>query len=266
MKKHINLATLSDRDGFTRERRANWERGVDYWLKGPLRHVVDVGNYIADRTAALCRVSGSDKPVVVDMGFGDGWLLRALLDRKVPLRYIGLDFMHPFVQNARVQFSSVPEATFEWADFEVPNNRKFSADVVVNSFNFFELCELAQPFRNAAQFLRPGGVLHVSTIDKTYLILALSNSWGDFIDKLRLYQSLQGTKYAFQPIDLGNAVSADLYYPSVLYSTEDFLSAATESGLVFKRYKEHAFTGAVVPKIYCHYEFEKPQGRMNHEA
>jgi 2-polyprenyl-3-methyl-5-hydroxy-6-metoxy-1,4-benzoquinol methylase len=251
------IKKLSDRNEFVKKRELVWQNNIDYWLKGPLRHVVDVGDYIADRTAAFCRRSDRKRPVVVDMGFGDGWLLRALLQREVSFTYIGLDRVKAFIAHAEQEFSQVPNVSFELFDVEEPHSISISADVVVNAFNFFELSELSRPFSNAAQFLRPGGTLQVATIDKTYLILALCNSLDEFKQHLQIYESTRGTKYFFQPIDLGSGASELLCYPSVLYSTEDYLSAANENGLMLKSYKEHPFTGAVIPKIYCHYEFEK---------
>ena len=257
MKKSAALASLLDKMAYKAERASAWEKNIDYWLRGPLRHVVDVGDYIVSRTEALCCLSRRRRPVVVDMGFGDGWLLKALLRRKVRFSYVGLDCTHAFIAHARKEFADIDDVSFELLDFEEPSMRSFDADIVVNAFNFFELCELDQPFKNASQFLRGGGTLQVATIDKTYLLHALSGGWNDFRDKLSLYQTLPGIKYAFQPIDLGDGVSEALYYPSVLYSNEDYLSAAKKNHLVLNTYKENVFTGAVVPKIYCHYEFVK---------
>lgn len=259
MMPRISLDTLSDPERFRQRRAQAWARNVDYWLTGPLRHVVDVGEHIAARAEQLCRQSGRERPVVVDMGFGDAWLLRALLRRGVAFSYIGMDCTRPFVEHARAEFAHLPHARFEIVDLELPVDWTPHADVVVNSFAFFEFCDLRQGFSNASHFLSTGGTLLLSTIDKTYLMLALSQGWEDFLDKLELYQTLPGTKYAFQPIDLDTDVSATLEYPSVLYSMEDYFRAGQETGLVLRDYKEHAFTAKLVPKIYCHYEFEKKQ-------
>lgn len=257
MNRRALIATLLDPMAYKSERARNWTKNVDYWLSQPLRHVVDVGTYIASRTEALCLASGRARPVVVDMGFGSGWLLEELRRRQLVMRYVGLDCTVPFVDHAHRKFTDVDDAVFHVVDFEEPSNLTFEADVVVNAFNFFELCDLEMAFRNAAQFLRPGGTLQVATIDKSYLILALSDGWADYHRKLRAYQELPGTKYAFQPIDLGTSMSDRLYYPSILYSTEDYFSAGASHGLALRAYKEHALTGRAVPKIYCHYEFVK---------
>lgn len=257
MTSNVSLATLMDKESFRRRRAALWDKNVDYWLSGPLRHVVDVGEYIVDRAESLCLTSRRKMPVVVDMGCGNAWLLREFLRRQFRCFYFGLDSTKKFIETARAEFAEEADARFEIVDLELPIEREFGADLVVNSFNFLELCDLSEAFSNASRFLREGGTLQIATIDKTYLLLAISDGWGDFIEKLRLYAELPGTKYAFQPIDLGDGVSESLLYPSVLYSTDDYLTAAREHGLELQYYREHIFTAAHVPKIYCHFEFRK---------
>lgn len=258
MRKTLRLSTLSDKATFKLQRNAAWARNIDYWLQGPLRHVADIGDTIASRTAQLCQNCGRDRPIIIDMGFGSGWLLRALLQRQLDFVYIGLDCTIAFIENARDEFRALQNVSFELIDIEEPCGKEFEADIVVNAFNFFELCDLPQAFRNVHQFLRPGGALQLATIDKTYLLLAHSRNWSEYITLLRDYQNLSGVKYFFQRIDLGDAISETLEYPSVLYSTEDYLSCANVVGLHLDFYKEYPFTAAVVPKIYCYYEFSRP--------
>lgn len=263
MPRRVILETLDDPGQF-RERRARaWERNIEYWLKGPLRHVVDVGDYIIARVSSLCKESPRGRPTIVDMGCGDAWLLRALQAQGLRMSYVGLDWTQQFIDHAYNEFRHSSTVCFERLDLERPVEQSFDADVVVNSFSFFEYCDLPQGFSNASRFLSLGGTLLMSTIDKTYLLLALSEDWPDFLDKLKAYQELPGIKYAFQPIDLGNAVSVTLEYPSVLYSVEDYLQAAREAGLVCVGYKEHIFTARRVPKIYYHLEFKKIETSCN---
>lgn len=253
------LKTLSDPESFRRRRAAAWEKNIDYWLQSSLRHVDDVGDYISKRTSCLCKRSERELPIVVDMGCGSAWLLRSLLKHGVSASYIGLDCTRQFIEHARAEFGHLPNVRFDIVDLEKPVELFPQADIVVNSFSFFELFDLSQGFANASRFLTDGGTLLMSTIDKTYLLVALSCDWKDFMDKLRIYQELPGIKYAFQPIDLGDRASTILEYPSVLYSTEDYLRAARETGLKWRDYKEQVFTAKRIPKIYCHLEFEKHQ-------
>jgi len=251
------IRSLDDRAAFRARREQAWRKNADYWLRGPLRHVQDVGEYIVGRTAELCRASDRETPVVADMGLGDAWLLRALLRTGIPFSYVGLDVTASFLDRARAEFGSYSRVRFEQVDFENDVALALDADIVINAFNFFELCDLDMAMSNAARFLRPRGTLVASTIDKTYLLLALSSGWDEFIENLRLYETLPGAKYDFQRIDLGTGVSPDLEYPSVLYSADDFINVAHRHGLTLSGYREHAFTSKTVPKIYCHFEFIK---------
>jgi SAM-dependent methyltransferase len=256
MKKTV-LATLSDYEEFRARREAAWVSNANYWLEGNLRHVQDVGDRILCRTIEFCRQSPNSSPLVVDMGCGDAWLLRDLLKSKFKFSYLGLDYTPQFISSASEEFDCFPNVSFERVDLESECAISASADVVVNAFNFFELCDLEQGFKNAAKLLGPKGTLLMSTIDKTYLMIALSQGWEDFHAILRDYAVLPGVKYAFQAIDLGDRASDILVYPSVLYTTEDYIRAASSCGLKLTRYYEDVFTNKPIPKIYCHLEFSK---------
>lgn len=250
------IKCLSDPREFRLRRERAWLNNTNYWMRGPLRHVQDVGSYIVERTRSLANRAAAI-PIIVDMGLGDAWLLRALLQSDQPFEYVGLDVTQSFIDLAREEFRETAGARFERVDFEEENSMRLEADVVVNAFNFFELCNLDTAMANAARLLRTGGTLLVSTIDKTYLMLALSRDWADFFENLRLYERLEGTKYDFQPVDLGSGVSSHLEYPSVLYSADDYINTGARHGLMIRGYKEHAFTAKPVPKIYIHFEFVK---------
>lgn len=258
MERAVEIRVLNDKEAFRRRRNEEWRKSCEFWLSGPLRHVTDVGDYICDRVQDIFSTISSRKPMLVDMGCGSAWLLSSLLSRGGSLKYCGLDSSKTFVEHGRAKFAGLEDIDFEQVDLEIPIKKLpqcRKADLVVNAFNFFELCDLRQGFRNARNLVRPGGRLLVSTIDKTYLLLAISSGWEDFLLKLKLYSELPGTKYAFQPIDLGNAVSGKHYYPSVFYTTQDYVDAAKLAGFKLETYTEKCFTEKLVPKIYIHLEF-----------
>jgi len=250
------IRSLTDIKEFQRRRALAWARNVEYWLNGPLRHVEDVGGYIVERVKDIGRQADAPRPLLIDMGFGSAWLLKAMLESGLKYSYLGLDAVEQFVWRASRTYQHVPDAKFLIADVETKLDLGVKADLVVNAFNFFELSELGTAMGNASRHLKPGGTLIMSTIDKTYLMLALSKDWRDFFENLRLYQELPGVKYEFQKIDMDSHVSETLEYPSVLYSAQDYIDAAKASGLRLVAYKEHVFTGKFVPKIYLHLEFE----------
>jgi SAM-dependent methyltransferase len=251
------IETLADIARFRERRCQAWARNVDYWLRGPLRHVVDVGDQIVGCVQRLCRESTGHAPAVVDMGCGDAWLLGALRDKRVQLSYRGIDSNAEFLQAATEKYGALRDVAFILADVETRVDLPVEADVVVNAFNFFELDNLEQAMANVQRWLRPNGMLFMSTIDKTYLMLALSRDWSEFHENLSRYQKLPGVKYGFQKIDLGAGVSDHLEYPSVLYSTQDYIETARAHGMHLVDYVERPFTSATVPKIYCHLEFRR---------
>lgn len=250
------IQSLNDTAEFRRHRALAWERNVNYWLGGPLRHVDDVGEYIVERVSELSRYTDRHQPLLVDMGFGSAWLLKALVERGLQCSYLGLDAVEAFVSRATKTYLHLSEAKFMVADLEFELDLGVRADLVVNAFNFFELCDLETAMGNASKHLKPGGTLLMSTIDKTYLILALSKDWDEFFENLRRYQELPGIKYEFQHIDMGSQVSETLEYPSVLYSAHDYIEAAKANGMHLVKYTEHVFTAKFVPKIYLHLEFQ----------
>jgi len=247
MKSSIKIETLTDRDLFRHRRELAWRKSSAYWLNSPLRHVDDVGETIATRVEELCAQSSRSRPVVLDVGCGSGWLLAEMRRRAMSAFYIGVDSNRAFIEHCRSTFPKLPNIRFELVDLEKDEkSQRQLADVAVSSFVFFELCDLNRGFLNVAKALRPRGRLLLSVIDKTYLLLALSHDWLDFRRKLRLYQTLPGTKYAFQPIDLGDSVSKTLVYPSVLYSTQDYIDSAFRAGFTLCGYREEVFTAKAV--------------------
>lgn len=250
------IRSLDDIEEFQRRRALAWERNVDAWLRGPLRHVDNVGQYIVERVTVLGNQTERRRPLIVDMGLGSAWLLKALVDKGLQCSYLGLDAVEAFVSRAAKTYQNLGEARFMLADLEVELDLDVRADVIVNAFNFFELSALRTAMGNASRHLKPTGTLLMSTIDKTYLILALSKDWDEFTENLRLYQELPGVKYGFQHIDMGSYVSGTLEYPSVLYSAQDYIEAAKVNGMHLVKYTEHVFTASFVPKIYLHLEFQ----------
>jgi len=246
------IESLTDVEMFRQRSRTAWARNRDYWLTGSLRHVTDVGDFIVARVRALCQGSGVS-PVLVDMGCGSAWLLNALDGSNI--QYVGIDNNPAFIDFGSRGHAGLGKARFILADLDTQVDVPAKADLVVNAFNFLELSNLDQAMGNVERWLQPDGKLFMSTIDKTYLILALSKDWDDFQENLRRYQELPGLKYGFQNIDFGAAVSDTLEYPSVLYSAQDYINAARAHGLCLVDYVEHPFTSTTVPKIYCHFEF-----------
>lgn len=250
------IEPLSDIREYRRRRKEAWEKCSSYWLSEPLRHVVDVGDTIASRVIRNCKASDV-QATVVDMGCGSCWLAERLLQTNLQFSYIGIDSNPTFVLAAAEKYKHYDNVRLIRADVDSVVDLDVEADIVINSFNFFELADLRAGMANVSRWLKSDGTLLLSTIDKTYLILALSHGWDNFHENLRAYQATPGVKFDFQKVDLGNKLADEFEYPSVLYSTQDYLEAASGAGLALVSYVEEPFTAREIPKIYCHLEFRK---------
>lgn len=250
------LASLLDPIAFRERRAREWARAREYWLSAPLRHVTDIGSTIVDRVIELLN-SAQHPRDVVDAACGSGWLLHGLRDRGCDARYFGLDMDVEFLRRVREIAGARGNAEVFHADLETQLCVPVSpAAVVVSAFTLFELADLSQAAHNLAGLVRQDGTVLVVTIDKTYLMLAAAaGDWARFIEILKEYTLLPGVKYFFQQIDLGHGASRYLSYASVLYSTEDFVTAFRGAGLELTGYREIPATDRPIPKIYQCLEF-----------
>lgn len=254
------LKPLSDIAAFRRDRANAWSEASDYWLKGDLRQVTDVGDEIVSRVLDSLPLASGDEPLLVDVGCGEGWLGRRILDAAPTVRYVGLDSNERFVSELQKRHANSTRAEFLVYDVEERSSigvTRGSADVVANCFNFFELADLETAMENSAAMLRVGGTLLIATIDEFSLILAGSKTLEDYRSNLADYQNIPGVKYYFQPIDLGQGESKALKYASVLYSLPDYLSSAHGVGLVLDSYTEVVRTARPIPKVYRLLSFKK---------
>lgn len=247
----MRLRALSDIEAFRAKRSQAWSAATEYWLRGSLRQVIDVGSSIVDAVMSSNNNRLSQQ-VIVDAGCGEAWLLRALRHRGSSATYIGLDNHRDFLAELRRRHQSDANASFVQVDLEValPPELHGKADIVVNAFNFFELADLPTAMKNCAALLKPGGIVHVSTIDELSLLLAGSSTMADYRRNLSDYETISGVKYWFQPIDLGDGASPTLSYASVMYSLPDYLAAAQSAGLQMEGYVEVVKTSKTIPKIY----------------
>lgn len=252
------MQPLKDIIQFRKESQECWEKNADYWSHNYLRQVEDTKIFFKEKLKDIIK-SGM---TVIDMGCGSGWLLDFLLELDIPFTYIGLDFNNRFIYSLKEEFSSVSNASFETVDFEekVPDKFLHRADIVFNCFNFFEIANLDTAFANAINMLKPHGKLVIFTIDYTYLILAVSNSMEEFKSNLKTYEEIKSKgeiPYFFQNIDLGDKVSKDLKYASVLYSFNDYFQQVQKYQMSLVDYCEVVKTSKFLPKTYQYIVYKK---------
>ncbi len=247
---------LDDKKKFKNENHENWLSNTGYWLSSPLRQVEDTKEFLKKKLGEIL----FEGCTVYDMCCGSGWLLDFIIESGVRVKYVGFDFNERFISYLTDKFSGQPDYSFVLADLENPIGETYSAtaDFSFNNFSFFEIANLAPAFDNAVKILKPGGSLIITTIDVSYLIVAISNTYEDFKNNLVMYEQVKAKgeiPYFFQPIDLGNAASEQLKYASVLYSLADYFKLAKSKGLILKEYDEIICMSRFIPKVYQYLEF-----------
>lgn len=247
---------LKSKSDFKKENQQNWEKNTDYWLNNPLRHVEDTKSFLKKKLNDLIKPNMT----IVDMGCGSGWLLDFLIELNIPFSYVGLDFNTRFIQHLKTKYKSKSNASFETVDFEesIPDKLLGKADIVFNCFNFFETANLDSAFSNGVKMLKLNGKLVISTIEYSYLILAISQNMKEFKANLRIYEEIKSkgeVPYFFQNIDLGNSESENLKYASVLYSLDDYFKQALIHKMNMFDYGEVVRTSKFMPKTYQYIVF-----------
>ncbi len=246
---------------FKKENLECWKKNTNYWLNSPLRQVEDTKSFFTNKLKEIL----FNNCIIFDLGCGSGWLIDLIQELNISVKYIGIDFNKKFIDFLNGKFNN-SNYEFILADLEEPLNQKYynKADFVFNNFNFFEIANLESAFDNAYQFLKKDGSLIISTIDVTYLVVAISKNFDEFKQNLVDYEKTKNggnVPYFFQPIDLGYASSNNLRYASVLYSLADYFRLAKSKGLSLIDYDEIICTSRFIPKIYQYIQFSKKSNR-----
>lgn len=252
------IKMLKDKLQFKNENLNSWVENTEYWLNSSLRQVEDTKDFFRKKLKELL----FDGCTVYDLGCGSGWLIDFIAELNISVKFVGIDFNEKFIQYLREKHTDTSHFEFVLADLEKPLEQVHygKADFVFSNFNFFEIADLPPAFENAYKLLNNNGSLIISTIDVTYLIVAISNNYDEFKKNLIMYEEAKAegkVPYFFQPIDLGNSASTQLKYASVLYSFADYFKLAKSKGLVLQDFDEVICASRYIPKIYQYMQFSK---------
>jgi ubiquinone/menaquinone biosynthesis C-methylase UbiE len=222
---------------------------------------VDTKDFLLKNLPSLFGTDASNR-TVIDMGTGSGWALEMLRELHIQCKFIGLDFNEFFIEHLKSNFKEDLDADFLNVDLEeeLPRRLHHSADVVFNFFNFFEIANLEEAFKNAQKMLKQDGKLVIMTIDSYYLMFALAKTMQELKDVLAVYEEKKSegeVPYFFQKIDLGDAESEDYEYASVIYSLDDYYKQAKVNGMNLVDYAEVIKTSKLIPKVYQYIVFQK---------
>lgn len=259
LKKGATVYRIQDAYCFKESNLRNWRLNSDFWLLGTMRHLQDVHDSTSCILAeVLVGHQGIGRPRLLDVGCGEGWLLRLIREKGFNVDYVGMDFNERFISALARQEVGSDDASFVLHDIEeeFPKALIGSVDVVMNLFNFFEVPRLALGFRNTAAALRRGGSLVILTIDPVIQLVAISNSLQELKDALREYEDRpEGLGYD-KRIDAADSESGRIY-KGVLYSIATYIELAKQNGLRLIDYREVVRTANRVPQIYQYVIFRK---------
>jgi SAM-dependent methyltransferase len=250
---------VTDKKAFKDQNLSNWYQNSEFWLQGKMRHLKDV----YQTTAEIIRevIAGfphRNRLRLVDFGCGEGWLLRLLREYEIDVDYVGVDFNAKFIDALKERYKGQAGIKFILFDLEekLPNELIKSADIATNFFNFFEIPNLEVAVSNVSETIDEGGILIILTIDPIMQLLAVSETFEDFLNGLKEYENHQTEIGYDKDIDVGDYRSGKIY-KSLLYSTATYVELAKKHGLKLFDYREVVKTGNFVPQIYEYILFRK---------
>jgi 2-polyprenyl-3-methyl-5-hydroxy-6-metoxy-1,4-benzoquinol methylase len=183
--------TILSHQGFANEPN-NDRQIIDSWFKNAAPWIVAIEekqiesrNLITDRSIVDAVVSRGGK-TVLDLGCGEGWLTRALVDRG--MKAIGTDIIPAFIDRAK----KIGTGEFELANYAEIAAGKLAKkfDVVVANFSLFGAESVESLFRSMPLLLNPGGTFIVQTLHPTiacgdlpYIDGWRASSWDGFSDE-----------------------------------------------------------------------------------
>ncbi|KQQ87312.1 bifunctional 2-polyprenyl-6-hydroxyphenol methylase/3-demethylubiquinol 3-O-methyltransferase UbiG [Massilia sp. Leaf139] len=158
----------------------SWSRNTDPWVAAVRGREIASRALVTD--AAIVEAVRSCAPRTgVDLGCGEGWLIRALPE----ISMVGVDAIAGLVEAARASGGG----DFRVLSYEeiAAGELQLAADVAVCNFSLIGEASTANLLRAAPRYLRPGGTLIVQTVhplmacgDAPYVDGWREGSWAGF--------------------------------------------------------------------------------------
>jgi 2-polyprenyl-3-methyl-5-hydroxy-6-metoxy-1,4-benzoquinol methylase len=163
----------------------SWFKNAAPWIVAIAERQIASRNLITDRSIVDAVVSRGGK-TVLDLGCGEGWLTRALVDRG--MNVVGTDIIPAFIERA---------STMGAGEFEVATYAEIAAgklakkfDVVVANFSLIGKESVADLFQAMPSLLTDRGTFIVQTLHPTissgdlpYIDGWRASSWDGFSDE-----------------------------------------------------------------------------------
>ncbi len=196
----------------------SWEANAEEWIRLLERDGIASRKYTND--AILETVKSHNLNSILDLGCGEGWLTRALSNKKN--RVVGIDSTEVLLKNARLKGSqNYYNMTYE----EIVKGKEMPEtpfDAVVLNFCLYQNEEVSALLQSIKKSLLKSGLIFIQTLHPSFLIqnnLPYKSQWME--------DSWKGLK--------GDFVHPHSWYARTL---EDWISSFRESNLVLLSLKE----------------------------
>lgn len=227
-----------------------WQVNSDFWDK-----TRDINSYVKE--FILTEIDSSLKKIrIADIGCGNGWLLKELVNKGNDFEYTGIDFNRKFIDNLNDM-----QPKYEWhcLDFTQPMSFLFENkfDIVVSCLSIIEMADLNVPFQNFNNLLEENGTLILVTLDPYFEIIRLNDNYKDLENDMSIFRNDQLSKYYKKEIIIDGKGTENYYY-GVLHSLTNLNKAILNNDFSVNRFEELNFNnGKIAEPIYHAYTLRK---------
>jgi 2-polyprenyl-3-methyl-5-hydroxy-6-metoxy-1,4-benzoquinol methylase len=136
----------------------SWRKNAAPWTSAVRAQAIESRRLITDQ-AIIATVLSRAPHSIIDLGCGEGWLIRALAGHNI--RMIGIDVVPTLIEDAK----AAGGGEFHVASYEsIAREFQFHVDLVVCNFTLIGKESVEATFAAAASLLTPGGSFVVQTL------------------------------------------------------------------------------------------------------
>jgi len=137
----------------------SWKKNVNPWIRAVRKHEIESRRLVTNKAIIDAILSLSPKNVI-DIGCGEGWLVRELVSNNVDA--LGIDVIPEFVESA----NSEKKGRYRVLSYDELSSKAIGEhfDAIVCNFSLFGLESVEKVFRSAIELLNPNGSLVIQTL------------------------------------------------------------------------------------------------------